>query len=41
MMKYINKESADIDKGIEQSFLMALIERTTTVNDITENYVMV
>ena len=33
-MKYINKESADIDKEINK--LMALIERTTTVNDITE-----
>ncbi|MQJ60790.1 transcriptional antiterminator, partial [Escherichia coli] len=34
VMKYINKESADIDKEINK--LMALIERTTTVNDITE-----
>ncbi len=33
VMKYINKESADIDKEINK--LMALIERTTTVNDIT------
>ncbi|HDY9503351.1 TPA: transcription antiterminator [Staphylococcus argenteus] len=34
VMKYINKESADIEKEINK--LMALIERTTTVNDITE-----
>ncbi|HCX9015516.1 TPA: transcription antiterminator [Staphylococcus aureus] len=34
VMKYINKESADIDKEINK--LMALIERTMTVNDITE-----
>ncbi len=34
VMKYINKESADIDKEINK--LMALIERITTVNDITE-----
>ena len=33
-MKYINKESADIEKEINK--LMALIERTTTVNDISE-----
>ncbi len=39
VMKYINKESADIDKEINK--LMALIERTTTVNDITELDVMV
>lgn len=34
VMKYINKESADIEKEINK--LMALIERTTTVNDISE-----
>lgn len=34
VMKYINKESADIEKEISK--LMALIERTTTVNDISE-----
>ena len=33
-MKYINKESADIEKEINKP--MALIERTTTVNDISE-----
>lgn len=34
VMKYINKESADIEKEINK--LMTLIERTTTVNDISE-----
>ncbi|UMT80861.1 BglG family transcription antiterminator [Staphylococcus roterodami] len=34
VMKYINKESVDIEKEINK--LMALIERTTTVNDISE-----
>ncbi|MCS5348468.1 BglG family transcription antiterminator [Staphylococcus aureus] len=34
VMKYINKESADIEKEINK--LMVLIERTTTVNDISE-----
>ncbi|MBO1199745.1 transcription antiterminator [Staphylococcus simiae] len=34
VMKFINKESADIDNEINK--LMALIERTTTVNDISE-----